>query len=52
VGGRKVRPWEPEPLRWLGVHTMYRLYRVADDRERTLPRTSALARFADLITGH
>ncbi|WP_091101967.1 NAD(P)/FAD-dependent oxidoreductase [Nonomuraea pusilla] len=50
--GRKVRAWEPEPLRWLGVHAMYRLYRVADHRERSMPRTSALARFADLITGH
>lgn len=50
--GRKVRAWEPEPLRWLGVHSMYRLYRVADSRERSMPRTSVLARFADLITGH
>ncbi|TIS03523.1 MAG: FAD-dependent oxidoreductase, partial [Mesorhizobium sp.] len=23
---RKVRPWEPEPFRWLGVHSMYQLY--------------------------
>ncbi|MFI6183306.1 NAD(P)/FAD-dependent oxidoreductase [Nonomuraea sp. NPDC051191] len=50
--GRKVRSWEPEPLRWMGVHAMYRLYRVADHRERSMARTSALARFADLITGH
>ncbi|MFI6818140.1 NAD(P)/FAD-dependent oxidoreductase [Nonomuraea sp. NPDC050328] len=50
--GRKVRAWEPEPLRWLGVHSMYRLYRVADSRERSMRHTSALARFADLITGH
>ncbi|WP_084958202.1 NAD(P)/FAD-dependent oxidoreductase [Thermoactinospora rubra] len=50
--GRKVRAWEPEPLRWLGVHSMYRLYRMADARERTMRRTSVLARFADLITGH
>ncbi|MEV4218196.1 FAD-binding oxidoreductase [Nonomuraea sp. NPDC049725] len=50
--GRKVRAWEPEPLRWLGVHSMYRLYRMADQRERSMPRTSVLARFADLITGH
>jgi len=49
---RRVRAWEPEPLRWLGVHAMYRLYRVADAREYTgLPRTSALARLADMITG-
>ncbi|MEU7000731.1 FAD-binding oxidoreductase [Nonomuraea sp. NPDC046570] len=50
--GRKVRAWEPEPLRWAGVHSMYRLYRMADSRERSMPRTSVLARFADLITGH
>ncbi|MEU8361738.1 FAD-dependent oxidoreductase [Nonomuraea sp. NPDC048882] len=48
----RVRRWEPEPLRWAGVHAMYRLYRMADHRERTMPRTSALARFADMITGH
>lgn len=50
--GREVRAWEPEPLRWLGVHSMYRLYRAADARERSMRRTSSLARFADLITGH
>jgi glycine/D-amino acid oxidase-like deaminating enzyme len=48
--GWRVRRWEPEPLRWLGVHLLYRLYRLADAREdRGLPRTSALARAADLI---
>ncbi|WP_157247621.1 NAD(P)/FAD-dependent oxidoreductase [Nonomuraea typhae] len=50
--GRKVRSWEPEPLRWMGVHSMYRLYRMADQRERSMTHTSALARLADLITGH
>ncbi len=30
---RRVRPWEPEPLRWLGVHTMYKLLNIADQRE-------------------
>jgi glycine/D-amino acid oxidase-like deaminating enzyme len=50
--GREVRAWEPEPLRWLGVHAMYRLYRVADHRERSMSRTSVLARLADRITGH
>ncbi|GAA5067858.1 glycine/D-amino acid oxidase-like deaminating enzyme [Thermocatellispora tengchongensis] len=51
--GRRVRGWEPEPLRWLGVHAMYRLYRMADARENRAPgaRTSALARIADTITG-
>ena len=51
--GRRVRAWEPEPLRWLGVHSMYRLYRLADARESAgLARTSVLAKIADLITGH
>ncbi|TIT17111.1 MAG: FAD-dependent oxidoreductase, partial [Mesorhizobium sp.] len=37
---RTVRKWEPEPLRWLGVHSMYQLYRIADEREaKGLPRT-------------
>ncbi|GAA0405446.1 FAD-dependent oxidoreductase [Microbispora corallina] len=50
---RRVRSWEPEPLRWLGVHSMYRLYRIADAREsRGGTRTSALAKIADMITGH
>lgn len=29
----KVRKWEPEPLRWLGVQTMYAAFRGADRRE-------------------
>jgi len=50
---RSVRRWEPEPLRWLGVHSMYQLYRLADRREIAgLPRTSKLAKLADRITGH
>ena len=50
--GRKARAWEAEPLRWLGVHATYRLYRMADARERAgLARTSVLARLADAITG-
>ncbi|MET8337041.1 FAD-binding oxidoreductase [Streptosporangium canum] len=49
---RKVRGWEVEPLRWIGVHTMYDLYRRADAREKAgLGRTSVLARVADTITG-
>ncbi len=50
---RTVRRWEPEPLRWLGVYTMYQLYKIADRREAEgLGRTSRLARFADKLTGH
>lgn len=50
---RTVRKWEPEPFRWLGVHSMYQLYRIADKREFAgLPHTSRLAAIADSITGH
>ena len=51
--GHRVRRWEPEPLRWLGVHAMYTLYRAADRREQASqrPSTSLLARIADRITG-
>jgi hypothetical protein len=48
-----VRKWEPEPFRWLGVHSMYQLYRIADEREFAgLAQTSRLAAIADAITGH
>ncbi|MEU6096591.1 FAD-dependent oxidoreductase [Streptomyces sp. NPDC047079] len=49
----RVRKWEPEPLRWLGVHGMYTTYRTADRRELTAPgvRSSRLARFADRVAG-
>jgi glycine/D-amino acid oxidase-like deaminating enzyme len=47
-----VRRWEPEPLRWLGVHALYRLYRVADRREDAgLARTSRIARVANRVAG-
>ena len=50
--GRRVRRWEPEPLRWLGVHGMYALYRAADRREAEgLLRTSRIARLADRVAG-
>ncbi|MEV4556808.1 FAD-dependent oxidoreductase [Kitasatospora sp. NPDC049285] len=45
----RVRRWEPEPLRYLGVHTLYSVYRHADRRETTT--TSALATLADRISG-
>ncbi|MFE2040851.1 NAD(P)/FAD-dependent oxidoreductase [Streptomyces sp. NPDC059477] len=51
--GHKVRKWEPEPLRWLGVQGMYATYRAADRREFTAPgaRSSLLARAADRVAG-
>ncbi|MER7515166.1 FAD-dependent oxidoreductase [Streptomyces sp. NPDC126499] len=45
--GHKVRKWEPEPLRWLGVQTMYAAFRGADRRESTA-RTTATDRVAVL----
>ncbi|HEX2316383.1 MAG TPA: FAD-binding oxidoreductase [Thermomonospora sp.] len=50
--GRRVRQWEPEPLRWIGVQLIYSLYRAADRRENDrLATTSGYARLADLISG-
>ncbi|MFC5644837.1 NAD(P)/FAD-dependent oxidoreductase [Kitasatospora cinereorecta] len=50
--GRRVRRWEPEPLRWLGIRALYTAYRAADRRESAgLGRTSAVARAADLVSG-
>ncbi|WP_405768102.1 FAD-binding oxidoreductase [Streptomyces sp. NBC_00080] len=51
--GHKVRRWEPEPLRWLGVRGMYATYRAADRREteRHAPGSSRLARVADRVAG-
>jgi glycine/D-amino acid oxidase-like deaminating enzyme len=50
--GRHARPWEPEPLRWMGAHLVYSLYRAADRREDAGgAKTSRIARFADRLSG-
>lgn len=50
--GHTSRDWEPEPLRWLGVRSMYVAYRLADRHEaRGLSGTSPIARLADRIAG-
>ncbi|GAA1951581.1 NAD(P)/FAD-dependent oxidoreductase [Kitasatospora viridis] len=50
--GHAVRKWEPEPLRWLGVHGMYAAYHFADRQERSgRATTSPVARVADLVAG-
>ena len=41
--GSRMRRWEPEPLRWVGVRAMYGLYRAADRARRRLRRTSRIA---------
>jgi glycine/D-amino acid oxidase-like deaminating enzyme len=44
------RDWEPEPLRWLGVRSMYLAYRLADwHEEQGRATTSPIARIADRI---
>ncbi|MFD9667529.1 hypothetical protein ACFWAY_39000 [Rhodococcus sp. NPDC059968] len=47
------RRWEPEPLRWIGAHGLYRIYSIADVLEARAagPRTSRLALMADKIAG-
>jgi len=50
--GRQVRRWEPEPLRWLGVHGMYATFRAADRREAGgAVGTSRIARVAGRLVG-
>jgi glycine/D-amino acid oxidase-like deaminating enzyme len=51
--GHRSPSWEPEPLRWTGVRSLYTLYRAADRLENrgATPRTSPLARVGDLISG-
>ena len=49
---RRVRPWEPEPLRWMGVHAMYGLLHAADRREsRSGQPASTLTQLGHWITG-
>ena len=49
----RVRKWEPEPLRWLGVHGMYATFRAADRREDSSHSASSsrLARLAERVAG-
>lgn len=49
----KVRKWEPEPFRWIGVQGMYATYRTADRHELTAhsAESSRLARWADRVAG-
>jgi len=49
---RRVRKWEPEPLRWLGVTGMYTLLNAADRREaRPGAQGSRLATLGNWLTG-
>lgn len=50
--GHRVRRWEPEQVRWLGVRGLYTAYRAADRAEqRGRPMTSPLVRIADAVSG-
>jgi glycine/D-amino acid oxidase-like deaminating enzyme len=46
--GHVSRDWEPEPFRWLGVRTVYSLYRAADRAERKRPAQERTSRWADV----
>lgn len=48
---RAPKKWEPEPLRWLGVHGMYALYAAADRAEAGGGPPSRLARLGNRLTG-
>lgn len=49
--GQTSRKWEVEPLRWLGVRSMYLAYSRADRKEFAgRQRESRLARLADVIS--
>lgn len=45
--------WEPEPIRWLGIRSMYRIFNIADDWERVTgaKKTSLLAQFGSRLAG-
>ena len=51
--GYRSRSWEPEPIRYVGVHAMYRLFRIADawEERRGSHDTSLVARFAGHLAG-
>ena len=48
----RSRPWEPEPLRWLGVNAGLRLAGLADAEERLTGRPAVLGRALSTVTGH
>ncbi|WP_387745012.1 NAD(P)/FAD-dependent oxidoreductase [Kocuria nitroreducens] len=50
---RTPRKWEPEPIRWLGASTLYRVYGAADGLEArsSSGNTSLLAKAATAVAG-
>lgn len=49
--GRRPATWEPEPLRFAAIRSVYGLYRWADRIEARSGRTSRLGRIVDTLTG-
>jgi glycine/D-amino acid oxidase-like deaminating enzyme len=49
--GPPERAWEPEPLRYVGIRTVHRLYGAADRAELRTGRASRLAEVAETISG-
>jgi glycine/D-amino acid oxidase-like deaminating enzyme len=49
--GPPERAWEPEPLRYAGIHAVHRLLRAADRVERRTGRPSRLGEVAVTISG-
>ena len=49
--GHHARGWEPEPLRWLAVQTVYGAFRAADALEDRTGRASWLAGAAGALAG-
>jgi glycine/D-amino acid oxidase-like deaminating enzyme len=49
--GHRSKSWEPEPLRWMGIHGIYAMYRQADRDEERTQRPSRLAAVADRVAG-
>jgi glycine/D-amino acid oxidase-like deaminating enzyme len=49
--GRRPRRWEPEPIRWGAIHSVYSLYRQADRIERRTQRPSRLGQLVDAVSG-
>ncbi|MBC9716569.1 FAD-dependent oxidoreductase [Streptomyces sp. TRM66268-LWL] len=49
----RVRKWEPEPFRWIGVQGLYAAYRAADRREASSNAATSdwMARYADKLSG-
>ena len=47
----RPKGWEPEPFRFLGIRSVYGLYRAADRHEERTQRPSPLGRLATLVAG-